>query len=364
MTEVSLVYKLAFNFIPNIGAVNTKNLISYCGGTKEVFEAKKSFLLKIPGIGEKKVNDILKSDALRKAEKELKKIEEKKISVCFYLDENYPSRLKNFSDSPIILYTKGQEINTAERIVGIVGTRTPTQYGISECEKLIEALQKYKVTVISGLAYGIDTTAHRKSVELNCPTFGVLGQGLDSIYPSSNKLLAKKMMAKGGIISEFELGTKPDRENFPRRNRIIAGLSDALIVMESKIKGGSMITAEIANSYNKDVFAVPGKVTDPMSLGCNHLIKTHKAHLLHSADDIAYIMGWDKKEQFEQMTLPLDLSPEEKKIHDIINTGEQINIDTLAYKSLMKLSELNAVLLNLEFKGLIKSLPGKNYILF
>jgi len=363
MNEANLIYKLAFKFIPNIGTVHAKTLISYCGGIEEVFKAKKSKLLKIPGIGEKKVNDLLKSDALKKAEHEYEKIKGKDISLVFYLDEDYPKRLRNFHNSPLLLYIKGNKWDSTKRTVAIIGTRRPTQYGILECQKMVEALQEFDVTILSGLAYGIDTNAHRKSVELSLRTYGILGNGIQTIYPATNRRLAAKMLEHGGLISEFEMDAKPDRENFPMRNRIIAGLADAVIVVESDIKGGSIITAEIANEYNKDVFAIPGMLHQKMSSGCNHLIKTHKANLLTSAKDIGYIMGWEKTEKPVQMTLGLELLTEEKQILSIIKDNKQISIDQILYKSSIKLSNLSSTLLNLEFKGLIKSLPGKNYIL-
>lgn len=362
MNEANLIFKLAFNFIPNIGAVNAKNLISYCGGIEEVFKAKKSFLLKIPGIGEKRVLDIIQSDALRLAENELKVIEKKDISIKFYLDKSYPSRLKEYADSPLILYWKGKEIDPNLKTVAIIGTRRPSPYGIAQCEKLVESLKEFNVVIYSGLAYGIDSIAHRKAVEIGCPTYGILGNGMNSIYPSSNRKLAQRMLEYGGIISEFPMDTKPDRENFPKRNRIIAGMADVVIVVESDIKGGSIITAEIANEYNKDIFAVPGRLGDQMSSGCNHLIKTHKAHLLTSVKDIAYIMRWASEPKTQQLELNINLLPDETLLLDFIRSSPQISIDTLLYKSKLNLSRLSAMLLNLEFKGLIKSLPGKNYI--
>ena len=363
MSNDKLIYKLALSFIPNIGCIHAKNLVSYCGGIEKVFSIKKKEILKIPGIGEKKAEDIVNNNALKIAETELKKLENKDISLLFYLDEEYPSRLKNYPDSPLLLYKKGNANINPDRTVAIIGTRNADAYGTTQCEKLIEELTPYHCTIISGLAYGIDTCAHRKSVELDVPNIGILGTGIDSIYPSTNNKLAEAVIKNGALLSEFQLGTKPDRENFPQRNRIIAAMSDVIVVIQSAIKGGSIITAEYANNYNKDVFAIPGKVTDEMSMGCNHLIKTHKAHLCTSAKDIAYIMRWDQRSAPKQMELYPDLNDKEESLFKLIKDKKEIGMESLLYISTFSISELSSLLLNLEFKGLVKSLPGKKYIL-
>jgi len=363
MNDTNLLYKLALSFIPNIGAIGAKTLISYCGGIKEVFEAKKSDLLKIPGIGVKKVNDVISNDALFLAEKELNLIQKAQVSIAFYLDDNYPARLRNYPDCPLLLYLKGQFFDPTKKTVAIIGTRQPSHYGIGVCERITESLNEFDVTILSGLAYGIDTIAHRKSVECQMRTYGILGNGIDKIYPSSNRSLVSKMLVDGGIISEFPFSTQPDRENFPKRNRIIAGMADAIVVIESKRKGGSIITAEIANDYNKDVFAVPGNWDAEKSEGCNWLIKTHKAHLISSVKDIAYIMGWEAGQVNQQMELGIGLNESEQNIVKIIKDHPEISFDSILYRSDQNLSRLSTMLLNLEFKGLIKSLPGKNYIL-
>ncbi len=357
-----LIYKLAFNFIPNVGAKTSRDLISYCGGIKEVFSANKKTLLKVPGVGEKRAEDILASNALEEAEKELRVIENEDVKVTFYLDDNYPQRLKHYPDSPILLYHRGDIDFENARNVAIVGTRKPTNYGVVQCEKLVDELSEYNVNIISGLAYGIDTTAHRRAVEKNIPTVGILGNGLCKIYPAANHSLSKKMENHGGVMSEFPMNTGPDRENFPKRNRIISAFSDVVIVIESARKGGSMITALYANDQNKDVFALPGKITDPLSEGCNHLIKTNQAHLITSAADIAYIMRWDQSQTTTQMEMVMDLTAEEKVIVDLLR-GKEMTIDSLMYQSKVNLSSLSSMLLNLEFRGIVRSLPGKKYTL-
>jgi DNA processing protein len=357
--------KLALNFIPNIGAVTARNLISYCGGLKEVFTAKKSRLTSIPGIGESKANDVVNGlqKALKIAEAELQKLDGKDIRILFYLDEGYPTKLKHYQDAPLTLYARGDMQLDATRCVAIVGTRKITSYGIVECEKLVEGLAAYNCTIISGLAYGVDTIAHRKAVELGIPTIGVLGNGINRIYPSTNKSLATKMQSKGGILSEYAMDMQPKRENFPRRNRVIAGMSDVVVIVESAAKGGSIITAEYANEYNKDVFAIPGRVGDEMSEGCNNLIKHHKAHLCTSAEDIADIMRWDRATEGVQMQLVMDLDEDERKLMQYIKEEPNIGLDSLHYKTKIPLALLTTTLLTLEFKGIVKPLPGKKYIL-
>ncbi len=363
MSNDELLYKLALNFIPNIGSVIAKNLVSYCGGIKEVFTASKRDILRIPGIGEKKAHDVINNDALKKAESELKKLEKTDVPILFFLDENYPKRLSHYSDSPIILYKKGSADLNPQRTVAIVGTRKASSYGQLQTEKLVTELSQYNCTIISGLAYGVDTVAHTQSVKMDIPTIGVLGTGIDSIYPASNRKLSDRMIENGALLSEFDLNSKPDRENFPQRNRVIAGLSDVIIVVESAIKGGSMITAEYANIYSKDVFAIPGHLNHELSQGCNHLIKTHKAALLTNVQDIAYIMRWDQKPQLQQMRLSFDLNDKENMIVELLKENKKSGMEALHYKSSVSISELNSILLNLEFKGIVKAMPGKSYIL-
>jgi len=363
MNDNDIFYKIALSFIPTIGAVHAKTLISYLGGFEEVFKAKKSEILKIPGIGEKKYEAIANNEALKLAEEELKLIDKHKIDVVTYLDKAYPQRLKQQNDCPLLLYTTGNLNLNPPRTVAIIGTRSPSFYGQLQCEKIAEEVQKYNVTIVSGLAYGIDTIAHRTACQHDIPTIGVLGNGLQNIYPSSNFNLAQKMKINGGLVSEYPMQTPPDRENFPKRNRIIASLADVIIVVESAKKGGSFITAEFANNYSKDVFALPGKLSDIMSEGCNQLIKTHKAHLYSSVEDIAYINRWDIAPTYKQLSLMIELDPNEKKVLELIKSKPHIGLDVLVYETQIQLSLLSALLINLEFQGLIKSLPGKKYVI-
>lgn len=360
-----LLYKIAVTKIPKAGPVLVRQIIAWCGGIKEVFETPKKDLLKIPGIGKSMAEHILNKSALEKAEIELEFIEKNEIQTLFYLDKNFPQRLIHFNDAPLMLYYKGNMDLNHPRTVGIVGTRKPSEHGKIICQELVEGLKDYNVSIISGLAYGIDVTAHRKCLEVGIPTVGCLGHGLHMIYPAAHKKTAKEMVLNGGLLTEFTSDEKPDSPHFPMRNRIIAGLSDALIVVETARKGGSMISAHMANSYNKDVFAVPGRLKDPSSQGCNLLIKSHKAQLIESAEDIAYIMRWEKGEipKMQQKELFVDLNPFEKKVIEHLENKDSESVDALSYITGFTQSELAGILLNLEFKGMIKSLPGKRYML-
>ncbi len=360
-----LLYKIAITKVPKVGAITAKNLVSYCGGAKAVFDATQKELMKIPGIGRTLAGNIRHHNVLEEAEKELEFIVKNNIQCLFYTDEKFPQRLKHFNDSPAMLYFKGNAELNHHRIVSIIGTRTPSPHGKVICEELVAELQKYNVMIISGLAYGIDVTAHRKSVSLNIPTVGVLGHGLSMMYPPEHKNVSEKMMANGGVLTEFTHREGPDREHFPMRNRIVAGMCDALIVVETKEKGGSMITAELANGYNKDVFAIPGRARDKKFGGGNLLIKNHKAQLIESADDVVGIMRWEQFEKNKniQKQLFVELTEKEQVVVDILRNENEVAIDKLSYVSKLQPSEVSSLLLELEFKGMIKPLPGKRYML-
>jgi DNA processing protein len=360
------LYKIALTMIPNIGPILAKNLLAYCGSPEEVFKQKKAALAKVPGIGPSRAADVLNADVLQKAEDEIKFADKYNIQVLYFMDESYPSRLKHFDYSPLILYYRGDLscLNT-NRTVGIVGTRKPSELAKNFTQKITEDLVPYSPVIISGLAYGVDGIAHKEAVKNNLPTIGVMGNSHDFIYPSEHKDIASKMLNCGGLLTEFPSKTKPDRANFPMRNRIIAALSDAIIIVESNITGGSIITAEFANEYNKDVFAVPGRIDDEKSKGCNALIKKNKAHLIESVDDLAYITRWEEssKKKSIQASLFIDLTTEEQKIVDYIKLKKEAAIDEIIHHLRLSSSIVASQLLNLEFKSIIKSLPGKKYIL-
>jgi len=359
-----MLHEIALTFIKGVGDITIKQLVSYCGSAEGVFKSTKKSLEKIPGIGSKTAQSIVSLDAFARAEEELIFIDKYKIKSLFYLNNDYPKRLKNCIDSPTILYYKGTANLNNEKVVSIVGTRNATAYGRNICEKLIDGLKQHNLLISSGLAYGIDIAAHKYALQLGVETVGVLGHGLDRIYPALHRPIAEKMLTRGGLLTEFPSKTNPERSNFPKRNRIIAGMADATIVIEAARTGGALITAEIANSYNKDVFAVPGRLEDEVSEGCNFLIKTNRAHLLSKPEDIEYIMGWFTQTNTHHKIAPklfIDLSPEEQKIVDIIRDNTSIGIDDLQAKLEMPQSKLAMFLLTLEMQSVIISLPGKVY---
>jgi DNA processing protein len=357
-----LLQQIALTLLPGVGNVTGKKLIAYCGGVEAVFKQKREALEKIPGIGEKLINSILNHFVFRQAEKEIAFIEKNNITPLFYLDKNYPELLKNCDDGPILLYYKGTASLNVSRIISIVGTRKATDYGKMICEKLVKDLAEYNVLVISGLAYGIDTCAHHSALDNHLNTIAVLGHGLDRIYPHLNRNLATKIIDHGGLLSELMSGTLPDRENFPQRNRIIAGMADATVVIEAAKSGGALITADMANSYNREVFTIPGRIGDTWSEGCNLLIRDNKAALIQSATDIAKMMGWEKKKQnVKQHLLFVNLTPDEKKIISLMRGNGEMGIDEITLQSRLNMSKVAAALLNLEFNGIVKALPGKIY---
>lgn len=360
-----LAYKIAISLIPGIGAVTARNLIAYVGSVEGVFQEKEKNLMKIPGVGEVNAKKVVRQDVLERAKREVDFILKNRIKTFFYLDENYPTRLKNCSDAPIILYYKGNANLNEQRIISIVGTRNATNYGKEICEELIRSFSEknYRLLVVSGLAYGIDVHAHKACLKYNIPTVGVFAHGLDTIYPALHGPVAGKMLENGGLLSDFISETKIDRPNFLRRNRIIAGLADATIIVESAEKGGALVTADIANSYNRDVFAFPGRSTDPYSKGCNKIIKLNEAVLVESAADIEKAMNWDVKlsaPKIIQTSLFVELTSEEQKLVDLLKEGDRF-VDEITIETNLSMSKVSALLLGLEFKGMITSLPGKMY---
>ncbi len=359
-----LTYQIALTLVPNIGDIHAKALVNHFGNAGDIFKAKKKDLEQIEGIGWVKAKSIKDFKDLSIAEDEISFIEKYKITPLFISDKNYPQRLLNCYDSPIMLYYKGIAELNASKIVAIVGTRNNNDYGKSVCEKLVEDLAGENILVVSGLAFGIDSIAHKTALKNNLKTIGVLAHGLDRIYPSQNKSLAKAMIEQGGLLTDFRSKTNPDRQNFPKRNRIVAGISDAIVVIETGIKGGSLITAELGNGYNKDVFAIPGRITDTKNEGCNYLIKNNKAGLITSANDLLENMGWKeykKPSAKKQRELFIELTNDEKIIVTILQQNEQIHIDELYIKTALSSSAVASALLTLEMQNVVTSLPGKIY---
>ncbi|MEP7373128.1 MAG: DNA-processing protein DprA [Chitinophagaceae bacterium] len=359
-----LLYQLSLTLIPNIGPVQAKILLQQYD-VSDIFKAKKRELEKIEGIGSIKAESIKSFTDFLKAEEEIAFIEKYKIKPLFITDKDYPKRLLNCYDSPTLLYYKGDTDLNRDKIISIIGTRSHTEYGKQITEQLVEELTEQNVMVISGLAYGIDAIAHKAAVKNNLPTIGVLAHGLDQVYPSQHTALAKEMLkAGGGLLTEFRSKSKPDKHNFPTRNRVVAGISDATIVVETGLKGGSMITAELANNYNKDVFAFPGKVTDTKSAGCNYLIKNNKAVLLTDARELVELMNWEEHKKpmlKKQRELFIELTEEEKLIITILKEKKSVHIDEINLKSGLSSSSVAAAILSLELQNVVLSLPGKLY---
>jgi len=360
--DSNLLFEIALTKIPNIGDVQAKAMVQMLGSAEAVFKTTASKLEKIEGIGKVRADAVKRFRLFKEVEQEIKFINKNNIKALFFTSENYPKRLLNCTDSPIMLYYKGVANLNADKIISIAGTRNHTHQGQYDCEKLIKDLSEFDVTIVSGLAYGIDTVAHKSALANNLPTIGVLAHGLHTLYPSVNEPLSKEMLKQGGLLTEFSSTEKPDKQNFPKRNRITAGICDALVVVESGIKGGSLITAEIANSYHRDVFAFPGRTNDNKSEGCNELIKSHKAQLITSAKDLVNLMRWENNRQTEkptQLTLFENLNDLEKKIVELLCTEKTAHVDAISDWCKYNSNEIAGALLNLEMMEKITALPGK-----
>lgn len=358
-----LLYQIALTMIPNIGDIHGKALVNHFGNASSIFKARRKDLEAIEGIGTVRARSIKDFSDFSLAEKEISFIEKFRITPLFITDKDYPRRLLNCYDNPLLLYYRGNADLNAAKIISMVGTRNNNEYGKNVCEKFIEEIAAESILIISGLAFGIDTIAHRSALKHALQTVGVLAHGLDRIYPPQNKLLAKHMITRGGLLTDYRSGTNPDKQNFPKRNRIVAGICDAVIVIETGLKGGSLITAELANGYNKDVFAIPGRTTDPQNEGCNYLIKNNKACLVTSANDVLENMGWKEQKKItpkKQRELFIELTPNEKIIIEILQPG-QVHIDEIFLRSGLHSSAVASALLTLEMQNVLISLPGKMY---
>ena len=358
-----LLYQIALTLVPNIGCVPAKSLIENFGNAEAVFKARKKDLSAVENIGPVKANCIKAFEDFKAAEDEIKFIEKYKITPLFITDKNYPQRLLHCYDSPTLLYYKGNADLNASKIISIIGTRSNTDYGKQITEKLVSDLSELNVLIVSGLAFGIDIIAHKSALQNNLETVAVLAHGLHTIYPHQHKTIAKEIVQQGGLLTEFKNGDKPDKHNFPKRNRIVAGMCDATIVIETAIKGGSMITAELANNYNRDVFALPGKITDSKSAGCNYLIQSNKAVLFTDAKELMESLGWQSKKinKKQQKELFIDLSDDEKIIINILKEKDNTHIDEINIRSNLSSSSIAAAILNLELQNVVTGLPGKMY---
>lgn len=365
-TVTKLLYQIALTQIDGVGDILARNLIDTIGDPEEIFRSTKKSLIAIKGISTYLADAILNPQALKNAEKELLFVEKNNIQTFFYTNDSYAYRLKECADAPILLYYKGKaDLNTA-KIISIVGTRKSTNYGNDFCDCFLEELSSAfpDILVVSGLAYGIDINAHKSALKHNLATVGVLAHGLDRIYPSGHRKTAIDMLEKGGLLTEFPSGTEADRFNFVRRNRIVAGMSDATIVVQSDNKGGSLITAEMANSYNREVFALPGRITDKESAGCNMLIEDNRAIILRSADSFIKHMQWDVNKQIskpKQRQLFLDLSNDEQVVYDLLAANDSLHINLIAGQIKMSIPNLSSILLTMEMKGIVRTMPGGSY---
>lgn len=362
MSDQDLIYLLALQNVPKIGDITAKKLIAHCGSAAAVLTEKKHHLLKIDGIGSNMLQDVNNKNHLFAAEAELKFIKENGITCLYFMDTNYPEKLKHCIDGPIALFQSGNVDLKKQRLISIVGTRKITSSGVAFCELLVEQLAVFNPVIISGFAYGTDITAQKLALKHNLQTVGCLAHGLNQVYPKVHKKYVAEIEKNGGFLTEFWSTSNPERENFLKRNRVIAGVSEATIVIESAERGGSLVTADIANSYNRDVFAVPGRTTDSQSTGCNNLIKYQKAHVLSHPMDVPYILNWElenHKKPAIQKQLFVELEDDEKIIHNFLRTNEQQLLDHIALECNMPIFKVAGVLLNMELKGVIRPLPGK-----
>ena len=367
MTQNDLFYLLALQQVEGIGAITAKKLLQHFGSPEAIFQAKKTELAKIDGIGKSTISNLHKKDCFEQAESEILFLEKEDINVFSFQCNEYPERLKNCHDAPLLLFQSGNVNWNNSKIISIVGTRQITTYGTDFTKKLLEELAPLNPIIVSGFAYGVDIVAHQAAMEHNLQTIGVLAHGLNQIYPKNHKKYMAKMQENGGFLTEFWTYSKPDRENFVKRNRIVAGISEATIIVESAERGGSLITAEIANDYNREVFAVPGRATDKYSQGCNNLIKTQRAQMITSAADLIYLLNWDIKNKTTienkaiQKQLFVTLSEDEQNIYNYLQTKGKELMDIIALDCDLPIFKISSILLNMELKGVVKPLPGKMF---
>lgn len=361
MNSTDLQQQIAVTLLPHFGKKRVRTIINHVGSLEAFFKIKKKQLLEIPGLSEKHIRSLNLDLALKAAEPHANYLAKMGVGAHFYLDPAFPRKLNECDDAPLLLYTQGNMDLNVSKIVAIVGTRKCTAYGQQLCEELIEAFASQNILVVSGLAYGIDIHVHRLCLKHQLQTVGVLAHGLDRLYPAIHRKTAQRMLENGGLLTEFLPGTNPDRENFPMRNRIVAGMCDATIVIESGIKGGSLITADLANDYCRDVFAFPGDVDREFSKGCNKLIQQNKAHLITGAEEFLKFMEWGNNAVPKQLDLFEKLSEKEKAVVSCFREKVELSFDSLIQRTKLSFSDLSMSLLNLEFSGLVKAFPGKFY---
>ncbi len=365
MSTESLVHKIALGMIPGVGDITARKLVSYAGSVEAVFRESYRSLTRIPGVGDQLAKAVAGREYLAEAAREAEFVEKHGIKVFFYLDDDYPLRLRQCEDSPVTFYFRGKADLNAPFILSIVGTRNATQRGREICQKIVAGLSVHfpGLIIISGLAYGIDIAAHKAALANGLPTVAVLGHGLKTIYPSLHSGVAKSILENGGQLTDFSSDTLPERNNFIRRNRIIAGISDATLIVESGLRGGALITADIAASYNRDVMAVPGRPGDEWSAGCNALIRCNKAALVEGHEDIEYLLGWKPAALAApvQTVLFSGMTDSERKIYEALKTEGDMTVDLLTRLLDMPVNKLSTILLQMELAGLITPCPGSVY---
>lgn len=356
------LYEIALTFIKGVGPMRIKHLLATYKNAEAIFSLPKVDM-KVFGLGSISISGQAMSEALKRAEQEVVFNEKNGITSHFILENSYPYRLKECEDAPIILYQRGQANLNFGKFVAVVGTRNITHYGKELTTNLITEIPKTltDISIVSGLAYGVDSVAHKIAVKENINTIAVVAHGLDTLYPAPHRQLATRIVEQGGaIITEYPTKTNADAPNFVQRNRIIAGISDATVIVESAVKGGSLLTANAANTYNRDVFAFPGRADDKYSQGCNNLIKTYQAQLITNTADLLDIMGWTPSQKAVQPSLFVELTDEEQRIVEALRQ-EAIGTNELSRRLNIPIQKLVSMLVLLEFKGVIKSLPGNMY---
>jgi DNA processing protein len=361
MRHPDLLYILALQKVEGIGDVLARKLISHFGSAEAVFKGRPRDVAAIEGIGTFRQQKLKDKSALEKAKRELDFIDKHGIGAHYFDDTTYPEKLRHCPDAPLVLFSRGHVDLSGKKIVSIVGTRQATPYGLDACRKLVADLAPLDVVIVSGFAYGIDIAAHLAAIENGLRTIGVVGSGIDRIYPASHKKHLNALLENGGLMTEFWSGAEPEPQNFVRRNRIVAGMADATVVVESAEKGGSLLTANFANDYNREVFAVPGRVGDRYSEGCHSIIKSQKARLLTSGADVVYWLGWDVQTKAKpvQKQFFVDLSLDEQVVYDYLSANGKMLLDEIAIGCSITVSALSARLLTMELKGVVRPLPGK-----
>jgi len=365
MTEPEIIAVLRLQKIPNIGDVTAKKLIAHCGSPSAIFEDKLYHLLKIDGIGKMTLKGLFDPVHLEEAQKEFEFLSKEDIDITYFMDDNYPARLKHCVDGPILLFQRGNINLNNQKVISVVGTRNVTNYGTSFCNQFIEELAPLNPVIVSGLAYGVDIAIQKAAMDHGLQTIACMAHGLNQIYPKVHARYQSKIEQNGGFMTEFWSNSQPNRENFLKRNRIIAGISEATIVIESAEKGGSLVTADLAHGYHREVFAVPGRATDKWSKGCNDLIKYQKAHLLTSAAELVYLLGWEIEEEKQKKTVQkqlfIELDETEQSIYSYLQVNGKQLLDTVALECNLPIFKVSSTLLNMEMKGVIRPLPGKMF---